>query len=101
MQNTIPITESATVKSKAAKENKESRNSNAEKRKLTFKEKREYEELEKEIAMLEEEKNRLEAEMSSGTLSGNDLVEKSMRTAEIIDLLDEKGMRWLELSEWA
>jgi ATP-binding cassette subfamily F protein uup len=93
--------ESATVKSKAAKENKESRNSNAEKRKLTFKEKREYEELEKEIAMLEEEKNRLEAEMSSGTLSGNDLVEKSMRTAEIIDLLDEKGMRWLELSEWA
>ena len=93
--------ESATVKSKAAKENKESRNSNTEKRKLTFKEKREYEELEKEIAMLEEEKNRLEAEMSSGTLSGNDLVEKSMRTAEIIDLLDEKGMRWLELSEWA
>ena len=93
--------ESATVKSKAAKENKDNRNSNAEKRKLTFKEKREYEELEKEIAMLEEEKNRLEAEMSSGTLSGNDLVEKSMRTAEIIDLLDEKGMRWLELSEWA
>lgn len=93
--------ESATVKSKAAKENKDNRNSNTEKRKLTFKEKREYEELEKEIALLEEEKNRLEAEMSSGTLSGNDLVEKSMRTAEIIDLLDEKGMRWLELSEWA
>ena len=93
--------ESATVKSKAAKENKDNRNSSTEKRKLTFKEKREYEELEKEIAMLEEEKNRLEEEMSSGTLSGNDLVEKSMRTAEIIDLLDEKGMRWLELSEWA
>ena len=71
--------ESATVKSKAAKENKDNRNSNTEKRKLTFKEKREYEELEKEIALLEEEKNRLEAEMSSGTLSGNDLVEKSLR----------------------
>ncbi len=93
--------ESAAIKSKSAKESKENRSATAEKRKLTFKEKREYEELEKEIALLEEEKSRLETEMSSGTLSGNELVEKSMRTAEIIELLDEKGMRWLELSEWA
>lgn len=100
-EKSIAAKESAATKSKAVKENKENRSSAPEKRKLTFKEKREYEELEKEIAMLEEEKSRLEAEMSSGTLQGNVLVEKSMRTAEIIELLDEKGMRWLELSEWA
>ena len=100
-EKAIAAKESAAAKSKAVKENKESRNATAEKRKLTFKEKREYEELEKEIAALEKEKKALEDEMSSGTLAGNTLVEKSMRVAEIIDLLDEKGMRWLELSEWA
>ena len=100
-EKAIAAKESAAAKSKAVKENKESRNATAEKRKLTFKEKREYEELEKEIAALEEEKKALEDEMSSGTLTGNTLVEKSMRVAEIIDLLDDKGMRWLELSEWA
>ena len=69
------------------------------KRKMTFKEKREFEELEKEIPLLEEEKLQLETEMSSGTLSTEALLQKSVRVAELIELIDEKSMRWLELSE--
>ena len=72
-----------------------------EKRKLTFKEKREYESLEKEIEQLETEKALLEQEMSSGTLTTEQLLEKSRRVQEIIDLVDEKSLRWLELSEYA
>ena len=69
------------------------------KRKLTFKERKEFEELEKQIPMLEEEKSCLETEMSSGVLSTDELIEKSNRIAVLIDLIDEKTMRWLELSE--
>ena len=47
----------------------------------------------------EQEKQQLETEMSSGTLDGNALVQKSMRVAELIELIDDKSMRWLELSE--
>ena len=72
-----------------------------EKRKLTFKEKREYESLEKEIEQLETEKSLLEQEMSSGTLTTEQLLEKSRRVQEVIDLVDEKSLRWLELSEYA
>ena len=72
-----------------------------EKRKLTFKEKREYESLEKEIEQLETEKALLEQEMSSGMLATEQLLEKSRRVQEIIDLIDEKSFRWLELSEYA
>ena len=88
-------------KSKPAAEAKEKRQQSNDKRKMTFKEKREFEELEKEIPMLEEEKKRLEEEMSSGTLDNDTLQKTSMRVAELIDMLDEKGMRWLELSELA
>ena len=88
-------------KSKPAAEAKEKRQQSNDKRKMTFKEKREFEELEKEIPMLEEEKKRLEEEMSSGTLDNDTLLKTSMRVAELIDMLDEKGMRWLELSELA
>ena len=88
-------------KSKPAAETKEKRQQSNDKRKMTFKEKREFEELEKEIPMLEEEKKRLEEEMSSGTLDNDTLLKTSMRVAELIDMLDEKGMRWLELSELA
>lgn len=69
------------------------------KRKLTFKERKEFEELEKQIPLLEEEKSYLETEMSSGVLSTDELIEKSKRIAILIDLIDEKTMRWLELSE--
>lgn len=72
-----------------------------EKRKLTFKEKREYETLETEIFALEEEKAAIEQAMSSGTLSTDALLEKSSRIQQVIELIDEKTMRWLELSEFA
>lgn len=71
------------------------------KTKLTFNERREYESLEVEIASLEAEKAKLEVQMSSGLLSTEDLIDKSNRVATLIDLVDEKTMRWLELSELA
>ncbi len=70
-------------------------------RKLTFNEKKELEQLENDIAGLENEKAELNEELNSGTLSSIQLQEKSMRFAEITDLLDEKELRWLELSELA
>lgn len=68
-------------------------------RKMTYKEKREFEQLEKDITELEEEKSTLEELMNSGELGAEELVEKSKRYAELKDLLDEKEFRWLELSE--
>ena len=70
-----------------------------DKRKLTFKEKREFEQLEKEISELEQEKNAIEDLLCSGTLSVDELTEKSKRLPIVNDLIDEKTMRWLELSE--
>ena len=70
-----------------------------EKRKMSFKEKREFEQLEKEIAELETEKLQIEELLCSGTLSVDELTEKSKRLPEVNDLIDEKTMRWLELSE--
>ena len=67
--------------------------------KLSFNEKREFEALEAEIPKLEAEKATLEAEMSSGTLSTEDLIAKSERIATLIEEIDTKSMRWLELSE--
>lgn len=70
-----------------------------DKRKMSFKEKREFEQLEKEIAELETEKAQIEELLCSGTLSVEELTEKSKRLPEVNDLIDEKTMRWLELSE--
>ena len=70
-----------------------------DKRKLSFKEKKELEQLEKDIAALEEEKKRLEEMLCSGTLSVVELTETSKRLPVLGDELDEKTMRWLELSE--
>ena len=70
-----------------------------EKRKMSFKEKREFEQLEKEIAELETEKALIEEQLCSGTLSVEELTEKSKRLPEVNDLIDDKTMRWLELSE--
>ncbi len=69
------------------------------KRKMSFKEKREFEQIEKELESLEEEKKEIEAALCTGTLSADELNGKSKRIAEVIDLIDEKTMRWLELSE--
>ena len=71
----------------------------SDKRKMTFKEKREYEQLEAEIAQLEDEKTQIEAQLCSGELSVELLTEKSKRLPEVNELIDEKTMRWLELSE--
>ncbi len=68
--------------------------------KLTFKEKKEFEELEKEIAALTSEKEALEALFASGG-SQDDIAAKAARFSEVSELLDEKEMRWLELSEKA
>ncbi|MDR0874551.1 MAG: ABC-F family ATP-binding cassette domain-containing protein [Prevotellaceae bacterium] len=71
----------------------------SDRKKMSFKEKREFEALEQEIEALENEKKAIETALSGGVLSNDDIMQKSMRIAEIIDLLDEKTMRWLELSE--
>jgi ATP-binding cassette subfamily F protein uup len=67
--------------------------------KLSFKEKRELELLEQVIPELEAEQSRLETELSSGTLIPGDLQAKSQRIGQIIEELDEKILRWIELSE--
>ena len=69
------------------------------KRKMTYKEKTEFECLEKEIAALEAEQHQLEEALCSGSLSIDELTEKSKRLPQLKDELDEKTMRWLELSE--
>ena len=69
------------------------------KRKMSYKEKREYEQLTQEIDKLTEEQKKLEEALCSGTLSVEELTEKSKRLPEIKDELDEKEMRWLELAE--
>ncbi len=69
------------------------------KRKMTYKEKREYEQLAKEIEALENERKLLEEALCSGTLSVEELTSKSKRLPEIGDELDAKEMRWLELAE--
>lgn len=71
------------------------------KRKLTFKERKEYESLEEEIMLLEEEKNALEQEMSSGVLDNNTLMAKAERIQVVMELIDRKTNRWIELSEFA
>lgn len=70
-----------------------------DKRRMTFKEKKEFEQLEKDIAALEAEKTQIEEALCSGTLSVDELTEKSKRLPALNDELDEKTMRWLELSE--
>ena len=70
-------------------------------KKMTFKEKREFEQLEKDNAALEKEQKIIEEELCSGKLTIDELTEKSKRLPVLKDELDEKSMRWLELSELA
>ena len=72
---------------------------NDTKRKLTYKEKIEFEQLENDIAALEAEQAEIEQSLSSGDLSVEEITEKSKRLPVLKDELDEKSMRWLELSE--
>jgi len=71
----------------------------SEKKKLSFKEKKELEELEREISNFEKEKKILEDELNSGLLGSDDLVKKSLRHNEVTSQLEVKELRWLELSE--
>ena len=70
-----------------------------QRRKMTFKERREMEMLEQDIAALESEKKNIEEALCSGMLSVEELTDKSKRLPLLNDELDEKSMRWLELSE--
>lgn len=70
-----------------------------EKKKMSYKEKREFETLESEIAKLETEISNLEAELCSGSLSIEELTDKSILLPKLKKELDDKSMRWLELSE--
>ena len=67
--------------------------------KMTFKERKEFESLAGEIADLEKEKREIEEMLNSGNLGVEELTQKSQRISEVLALLDEKEMRWLELSE--
>ena len=93
--------EQADAKNNAAdSEKKEKREFVGEqRRKKTYKEKCEFEHLEKEIAALEKEQKTIEEALCSGTLSIDELTEKSKRLPLVKDELEEKEMRWLELSE--
>lgn len=90
-------------KSEEKKENKKrpgnENSSSAEKHKMSYKEKREYESLEKDIAALESEKKEIEDKLCGGTSDVEEITSMSKRLAAINDELDEKGMRWLELAE--
>ena len=87
---------------KTAKNSQEKQSYRTEsKRKLSFKERKEYETLEVEIMALEEEKTVIEQALCSGTLGNDELLAKSRRIQDVIALIDEKTMRWLELSEFA
>ena len=86
---------------KTAKASVDTRSERETKRKMSFKEKREFEQLEKDIASLEAEQKQIEDALSSGTLSVEDITQMSKRLPLLKDELDEKSMRWLELSELA
>ncbi len=87
------------IEKKTAKEKRSYRNET--KRKMTFKEKTEFARLDKEIELLEQERSQIEQALSGGTLSADEIVKMSKRLPIVNDELDEKSMRWLELSEIA
>ena len=88
-----------TKEPKAEKSVKPAANNPQQKRKLTFKEKRELEQLEKDIEALEAEKKQIEEALCGGTTSVDEITKMSKRLPVLNDELDEKSMRWLELSE--
>lgn len=81
----------------SAKEKKSYRNDS--RRRMSYKEKREFEQLEKDIASLEQQQHEIEEALCSGTLSVEELTEKSRLLPKLKEEIDEKSMRWLELSE--
>jgi ATP-binding cassette subfamily F protein uup len=100
-QKSAARAEEKAAKEKAAKEAAKAtpQEAPAKKKKLTFKEQREFEQLEKDLESLAAEKADLEAKLSSGTLPFDQLQTASERVGQLINLIDEKEFRWLELSE--
>ena len=74
-------------------------NKQTDKRKVSYKEKYEYGELEKEIEQLEKEKDHLEKSLLNPNLEVDEIVENSKRLSELVSLIDEKSFRWMELDE--
>ena len=97
LQSKDNISTQSTQKHQNAQKSKNAQS--AERRKMSYKEKREFEQLEQEIAALEAEQKLLEEQLCSGTLSIEALTEKSKRLPRLKEELDEKSMRWLELAE--
>jgi len=89
----------STSKTSISDESSEAPVKKEKKQGLTFKEKREFELLSNEIENLDTEKKLIESELSEGLLNNEELLSKSRRHGEIMTLLDEKELRWLELSE--
>ena len=100
-QKSAARAEEKAAKEKAAKEAAKTapQEAPAKKKKLTFKEQREFEQLEKDLESLAAEKAELEEKLSSGTLPFDQLQAASERVGQIIEAIDEKELRWLELSE--
>ena len=100
-QRSIARAEEKAAKEKAAKEagRTSDTESTARKKKLSYKEQRELEQLEKDLEALAAEKADLEAKLSSGTMPFDQLQAASERIGQIMELTDEKELRWLELSE--
>ena len=97
-QNTKSASEKTQPKESAKKE--EGRNQNRTRR-LTFKERQEYAQLERDIAALEAEKKQIETMLCGGSTSVEEITQMSKRLPLLSEELDEKEMRWLELSEYA
>ena len=83
----------------SAPKQQQQRTHDTSKRKLSFKEQRELEEIERDLASLSAERTTLESELSAGNADYSRLTEISERIEQIIALIDEKEMRWLELNE--
>ena len=91
--------ERSAQRTSAPQKPQQQRTHDTSKRKLTFKEQRELEEIERDLGSLTAERATLEQELSAGNADYNRLMEISQRIEEIISLIDEKEMRWLELNE--
>jgi ATP-binding cassette subfamily F protein uup len=100
-QRSIARAEEKAAKEKAAKEAAKTAavETPVKKKKLSYKEQRELEQLEKDLESLAAEKADLEGKLSSGTLPFDELQAASERIGQIMELTDEKELRWLELSE--
>jgi ATP-binding cassette subfamily F protein uup len=103
-KNTLPVDRGPLAEKQAPAIKAEQRTTNneqrsTEQRKFSFKEKHEFEQLEKEMPDLQKEKALLEEKMNRGSIAYDELQKAAERISTIVQLLDEKEMRWLELSE--